>query len=201
VDQPMPPEMAAMPPEAMPPEAMPPEAMPTSPDDVMAAVEQEARATAEIFLSQRPEPTSAYDMDVIGQLVKELNSLLEGVNDSAGQMLVPPIMFEAPPGQTSWNQPLPDELWLNVMGVAQAAANIDGGRFADKHGFDPTVMVDTGSVRQVSAKLRIMAKDKAFIEALSATVQGPAQPAEPMPPEAMEPEMMPEDDDLLQEAV
>lgn len=214
MDQPMPPEMAAMPagamppeampPEAMPPEAMPPEAMPTTADDVMAAAEQETQAQIEVIASQVPTPTEAYDIKVVGQLVNELNKLLEAVNDSAGQMLVPPVMFEPPAGQKSWNQPLPREVWLNVNAVSQAAAGIEGGRFRSSHGFDPSTMDSTGALRQVSAKFRIMAKDQNFVDALASTVQGSAPAAEPMAPEpmdAMEPEMMPEDDDLLQEAV
>ena len=135
-----------------------------SPDDAMAAIEEEQRARMEAVASAAPQPSEAYDVKLIEKLVAELNKLAE---KAVGEGAVPEIQFDAG-GEKKWAQPLPGNVFVPLVAVNEMAAQLE----FDKYTFDPMELDSNAGLRSASGKIRQMHSDADFIEAVTAPPEG-----------------------------
>lgn len=190
---PMPPETMPQgaPAGAPPPGGPPPGAgAPTSPDDVMATQEQAAAAQRDAIMSMAPVPAEAIPVRDVERLVEEINGVLSAVNKKLPEGFEPirPIEWTPTKGEKTWSAAIPGEVWVPLATLAAMAVQVEGGKFAEKHGFDPTKLTTPDEYKVAAAKLRNMAKDDKFIDAVTqgafgggGAVEGAPAPAPPAP--------------------
>lgn len=176
--QPLPEEQNAMPPEQAEPGAAPP----MEAEDPQAQLEQIAQSA--------PAPTKPFSVKALKMLLDTFNKALSKI--SAVEMPTIEIDFEGEE-KGKWNQPLPGELFLPLMAVSELVKMVSGGEFESKYSFDPFTMLTDTDVRKVAALLKMMAKDKKFMDAVKELQEGaPGEAPEESPEEQEEsPDMAP----------
>lgn len=188
----MPPDQ--MPPAAPPGAAPPPMAGPGTPEGVMEADAAEAEARRETMAAAAPEPEEPFSVRAIQTLIKQFN---DTVNDLGGEEL-PDVEWTPDVTGQKWEGPLPGEIYVPLVALRQALDVIEGGVFAEKYDYQPTEIVNDQELRQVTAQLGKMSKDKKLVTAM----QAPLEAAEEPPPEAGRaplPSQMTEEDRVLEE--
>ncbi|HLD90231.1 MAG TPA: hypothetical protein VI911_04325 [Patescibacteria group bacterium] len=187
-----PPATVPVPPAPGAPPAPAGTAPPPGPADVAASEQQRLEAVQGSLMDQSPVPTQAVPIRDVERVLEEVNGVLGKISDSlpAGYDAIRPIVWEPTKGEKTWSAALPPAIWLPLATLFIMAMQVEGGKYAPKHGFDPTTMKTPDDYQAVAAKLRVMANDKKFIEAVSADIGGgagpegsPARPA-PAPEEA-----------------
>tara|TARA_R110002020_G_scaffold78819_2_gene198034 strand:- start:225 stop:821 length:597 start_codon:yes stop_codon:yes gene_type:complete len=157
--QPMAEDQATMPPEGAPPppEAAPPEAV----DDSEAQLQELAQSA--------PAPTKPFSIKALKTLLDTFNKTLSKI--SAVDM--PKIEIDLEGAEKGkMDQPLPADLFLPLVAVSELIKMVGGGEFESKLGFDPFTIVTDTDLRKVTALLKMMAKDKKFIEAVKELQEG-----------------------------
>jgi len=177
--QPMAEDQAAMPPEAA--EAPPAEAAPPA-DDTEAQL-QDIAASA-------PPPTKPFSVKALKTLLDTFNDTLKKI--SSVEMPMIELDFEGEKGK--FDQPLPGDLFLPLVAISELVKMVAGGEFESKYTFDPFNMLNDTDVRKVTALLKMMAKDKKFIEAVKELQEG--APEEDAPEGDEEAQMAPPPDDM-----
>ena len=71
-----------------------------------------------------------------------------------------------------YDQALPPDLFVTLLAITQLMEMVGGGEFESKLGFDPFTIVTDTDLRKVTALLKMMAKDKKFIEAVKQLQEG-----------------------------
>ena len=157
--QPMAEDQAAMPPEAAPPaaEAAPQEAM----DDSEAQLQQLAQSA--------PAPTKPFTVKALKTLLDTFYQTLSKI--SAVDMPTIEINFEGAE-KGKMDSPIPGDLFLPLVAISELIKMVGGGEFESKLGFDPFTIVTDTDIRKVTALLKMMAKDKKFIEAVKELQEG-----------------------------
>ena len=74
---------------------------------------------------------------------------------------------------------LPAELYMTLVAIAESMRLL-GEDFVGKYGFDPESMLTDSDLRNVTATLKKMSKDKKLIEAMQAPVGGEGDMEEEM---------------------
>lgn len=133
-----------------------------------------------------PQPTQPYPMSVVTNLVKAINDATAFLSDGK----IPPIAPELPERVTSWNNPLPPEVYAMTKIVVQAV------KMADKEGKFATMMYDPAAsaatpdgLRDMTGKLMMMARNTDLKAAVSRPNEevNPAEAPSPAAPETQAP--------------
>ena len=149
-------QMAGAPPEAAPMEEPAPEmAQPTgTPDEAMAAMEQERQAQIAQIEQMAPEPEQPYTASLVVKLVDSMNSLIESVDpDMAG--------IEYVPEGDRIDGPLPPEVFVPFVLIMSFVATMEG---MEKYMMAPEELVNDAAIRKATAQIGRMQKDTALIE-------------------------------------
>ena len=161
----------------------PPEGMPgdEGPVDMAAEGEMPPDAGMPEDMPAAPMPEKPYSVNAVKTLMKELNKALDKLS---GQD-IPDIEAELPSKGAKLEGPLPPEIYLTLVAIAESLRMI-GEDFVNKYGFEPESLLTDADLRKVTASLKKMSKDKKLIEAMQAPVGGEAAPEmqeeQPSPP-------------------
>jgi len=169
------------PPEGMPPEGMPPEG----------GVPPEIAQIA----ASAPMPEKPYTVKALETLVKQFNDTMNTL--AQGQLPEVDVDFSVVEGN-KWDQPLPPQLFVPLVAINEALKMLEGGKYADKYGFDPLEMTSDVEVRKATAQLKRMSKDKKLAEDLMKPDAGGEETAEASAPTPGE---FAEEDDMLAEGL
>ena len=163
---------------------------PAEAEAAAASPEQEVEAQLDELARSAPPPTKPFSVKALESMVKIFNDTLSKISDAD----MPEIELDSSAAEGGkLNAPLPPDVFLALLAVSQLVGMVAGGEFADKYGFDPfSVLTDT-DVRKVSAQLKMMGKDKKFIEAVAALQEGAEAPGDEGPEDA---EMAPPPTDM-----
>ena len=158
-----------------------------------AAPEQDPDAQLDQIAQSAPPPTKPFSVKALESMVSIFNDTLSKLSDQE----MPQIELDTSAAEGGkLDAPIPPDVFLALVAVSQLVEMVAGGEFSSKYGFDPfSIMTDT-DVRKVSAQLKMMAKDKKFIEAVKALSEGAEQPGDEGPEDA---EMAPAPQDMGEE--
>jgi hypothetical protein len=154
-----------------------------SPDDVMAAQDQQRQAQIEAIAASAPMPEKPYTVKAIDKMVTALNDFVTTVDPN-----VPPVEFIAPEGEKKLDGPLPAEVFVPFV-VTMAFVDQMPEESYKKYIMQPDELVSDTALKKASANLGRMKKDKALIEDMQTLGQGPAPEEEEEAPEMTEEEM------------
>jgi len=112
-----------------------------------------------------PMPEKPFSVSAVKTLLKELNKAL----DSFSGQDIPDLEIEMPSKGAKLEGPLPPELYITLMAIAESLKLLDEN-IAKKYAFNPEEILTDADLRKVTATLKKMAKDKKVLEAM----QGPA---------------------------
>ena len=153
----------------------------------------EAEAQLEELAASAPEPSKPFSVKSIQSLVKTFNATLKKISNTD----MPEIEIDLG-GEKKWDQPLPADIFLPLLAIAELLKMVAGGEFADKYNFDLFNVTDDTGLRKVEAMLKMMAKDKKFIAAVKDLQEGaPTEEGAPEEEMAPAPDAMPEEDEML----
>ena len=166
------PELYAQEEQGMAEGGAPPAEMPgdEGPDDAMAQDDQMNQELDQedqmMQLGQSaPMPEKPFSVSAVKTLLKELNKAL----DSFSGQDIPDLEIEMPSKGAKLEGPLPPELYITLMAIAESLKLLDED-IAKKYAFNPEEILTDADLRKVTATLKKMAKDKKVLEAM----QGPA---------------------------
>jgi len=150
------------------------EAAPASPEqDVEAQLDELARSA--------PPPTKPFTVKALESMVEIFNDTLSKISDAE----MPEIELDSSAADGGkLNAPLPPDVFLALLAISQLVGMVAGGEFEGKYGFDPFSIVTDTDVRKVSAQLKMMGKDKKFVEAVAALQEGAEAPGDEGPEDA-----------------
>ena len=183
-----------LPPPAADPAGAPPPGAPGPGGDVVAADQQAAAEKQAMIMQTVPQPSGK------GYNIKGMTNLRDAINAAVTALtpegMEPPFQsaFEpvGPQGEkvTSWEQPLPPDLYIPVVVIDRGVKETTG---ESKYDLRPEGMSDDKGVRHATTNLQRMSKDKKLIESMMGPPpeeQGAKEPAGPPPgpPQAMSPE-------------
>lgn len=134
---------------------------PPSPDELVAEAGREQQAMIDAVAAAAPQPEEAYKAREIEGVADELNRFAQAVAGDAAEGM-PLVEWEAPEGEKLWNAPLPREVWVPLVAVAEL---VKAAGF-EKHQFDPLRLVNNAALRKVQGRLRLMSKDRGLHEAI-----------------------------------
>lgn len=179
-----------MPPQAMPPAPSMSEApMPPGSEPPMEIGEGMAETEA------APKPKSPLSVSAIKGLIGQFNETV----DAFGGADLPNLEWTPPEGtKAKWTEPLPDVIFAPLLALDQALGAVAGGEFEEKHGFEPSEIVDDRSLRGVTVKLKQMSKDKKLIEAMQAPLQAEAPMEAPAQGAPLPSQMSEADKEMMQ---
>tara|TARA_Y100000114_G_scaffold83533_1_gene77109 strand:+ start:6245 stop:7006 length:762 start_codon:yes stop_codon:yes gene_type:complete len=144
-----------------------------------------------------PPPDKPYSVKSLETLTKQINDTMSKISAEP----LPQITLDSSAAQNGKiDAPIPADVFLALVAIAQLIAMVSGGDFVGKFGFDPFGIANDTDLRKVTAQLKMMAKDKKFIEGVAAIQQGPEMAGDEGPQEAdmsPAPTEMNEDDDML----
>ena len=150
-------QMAGAPPEAAPMEQpAPPMEQPTggTPDEAMAAMEQERQAQIAQIEQMAPQPEQPYTVSLVVKMVDAMNNLIESVDpDMAG--------IEFTPEGDRIDGPLPPEVFVPFVLIMSFVATMEG---MEKYMMNPEELVNDAAIRKATAQIGMMQKDKEIIE-------------------------------------
>lgn len=143
----------------------PPDAAADQPMDAEADEMQQLEQIAQ----SAPAPTKPFTVKVLNTLLDTFNKSLEKIST----IEMPKIELDFENTQNGkMDAPIPGELFLPLIAIAELVRMVKGGEFESKYAFDPfTILTDT-DLRKVTAILKMMAKDKKFIEAVKELQEG-----------------------------
>jgi hypothetical protein len=154
---------------------MPPPAAGPTREDVEATAGQAEQAQVDAIMAAAPQPSAPYQVGTI-------NDVIDGILTLAKKSGVDlPIEWEPPSGAKEWPNPLPPEVWLPLVALADVAQQDPA---FSKHAFEPSAITDDASLRKAGLQVDRMATDTKFVDALR-----PPQPG--APPPSANPEMPP----------
>lgn len=175
-------EMQEMPQE----QGMPPADGGATPDDVMAAQDQERQAQIEQIAATAPMPDKPYTY-------KAVDKFADAMNDFVGK--VEPEMqaaeYNPPEGEKKLDGPLPAEVYVPFAVIMGFISQVEG---FDKYIMKPEDLVSDTALSKGAANFKRMGKDKKLLEALQTPVEGPVEEEQAEMSEAeMESGRMPDD--------
>ena len=148
-----------------------------------------------------PAPEKPYSVKSLETLTKQLNETMSKISSQP----LPEIQLDSSAAQNGKiDAPIPADLFLALVAISQLVAMVAGGDFVGKLGFDPFEILNDTDLRKVTAQLKMMSRDKKFIEGVSAMQEGPEMAGDEGPEEqdmAPPPTEMNEDDDMLREGM
>jgi|TARA_R110000824_G_C15112406_1_gene667250 hypothetical protein len=158
------------------------------------ASQGDQEAQLQELAASAPEPSKPFSVKSIESLVKTFNDTLKKISNQE----MPEISLDLG-SESKWDQPLPGDIFLPLLAIAELLNMLSGGEFADKYNFDLFNVTDDTGLRKVEAMLKMMAKDKKFIAAVKELQEGaPAEGGAPPEGEmAPAPDAMPEEDEML----
>ena len=181
------PETDAAAPMAPPADAPPPAPAEGAAPDVDADMMQLAQSA--------PAPTKPFSLKALEGLLKQFNATLSKIS----VVEMPPIEVDFSAAEKNkFDQPLPPDLFLPLLAVSELVKMVGGGEFESKYSFDIfTVLTDT-DIRKLTAILKMMAKDKKFIEGVKQLQEQPQMAGDEGPSDmAPPPDDMGQDDHVL----
>jgi hypothetical protein len=142
-----------------------------------------------------PAPTKPFSVKSLKGLLKQFNATLSKIS----VVEMPPIEVDfSGVEKNKFDQPLPPDLFLPLLAISQLVKMVGGGEFESKYSFDPYEVLTDTDIRKVTAILKMMAKDKKFIEGVKELQEQPEMPADEGPEEmASSPADMGEEDQVL----
>ena len=174
----MPMPQSQMPPQE-PPTDMPPQG---SPDEAADVAVSEQQKQVEAIAASAPVPPNPYKVSEIESVVEEMNGFVKAVDPAT-----PEVMWEPPQGEKQWGQPLPPEVYVPLVVIAEAIRSVG----IEKHVYDPATMASDGDLKKVGGILRRASKDKKLLAALKPPEEAepPAAPAGPVDMDARDKEL------------
>jgi|TARA_R100000084_G_scaffold97326_1_gene51252 hypothetical protein len=144
---------------------------PAQEQQMAAPPEEDIDAQLDELARSAPEPTKPFSAKAIQSLVDIINDSLSKISD----VEIPEISFDdSGVDGGKLNSPLPADIFLTLVAISQLITMVGGGEFSGKFGFDPFTLVTDTDLRKAAAQIKMMAKDKKFIEAVS-NLQGEQQ--------------------------
>ena len=193
----MPQDQMGMPPAGapqaapMPPEGMPPQQGGASPQDVMAAQDQQRAAQIEAIAAAAPRPEKPFTTKKIMSLVDSMNGFLDKVE--AG---IPPVEFES--AEKKMDGPLPAEVFVPFVVIMSFVDQL--GEY-DKFVMQPEELNSDAALTKAAGQFKRMSNDKGLIEDLQEGAEPEMDEEEPMNQAerdvAMDEENMDDDDEAL----
>jgi len=142
-----------------------------------------------------PAPTKPLSVKALEGMLKEFNATLSKIS----LVEMPPIEVDFSGAEKNkLDQPLPPDLFLPLLAISELVKMAGGGEFESKFSFDPYQILTDTDIRKVTAILKMMAKDKKFIEAVKELQEQPEMPGDEGPEEmASAPTDMGEEEQML----
>jgi hypothetical protein len=174
------------------PMAPPADAPPAAPPE---GAEPDVDADMMQLAQSAPAPTKPFSVKALEGLLKQFNATLGKIS----VVEMPPIEIDFSGAEKNkYDQPLPPDLFLPLLAVSELVKMVGGGEFESKYSFDVFQVLTDTDIRKLTAILKMMAKDKKFIEGVKQLQEQPEMPGDEGPDDmAPPPDDMGEDDEVL----
>jgi len=157
-----------------------------TPEDVMAAQDQQRQAQIQQIAQTAPMPEKPYTYKAIDKFADAMNDFVKKVEP---EMMA--AEYNPPEGENKLDGPLPAEVYVPFAVIMGFISQLEG---FDKFIMKPEDLISDAALSKGAANFKRMAKDKKLLKELQTPVEGPADEAEEgMADAEMEAGRMPDD--------